>query len=406
MPEFLYKALDASGVTVEGVVDAASIGEASTVLGDRNLNVVSLTPRAIRTAYETPLTFALFGKKIKNRDVVVFSRQLSVLVSANIAIVQSLRTVQRQTVNPTLRAVVGEVASDVEAGTRLSTALAKHPKAFTPFYVNMVHSGETSGRIDEVLQYLADQLEKDYDLLSKVKGSMYYPAFIVFGMLVAGFVMMTFVVPRLVAVLTESGAQLPFATRALIAVSNFFVSFWWAILIVVVGGSIAFLRYIKTPDGAKVWGAIVIRIPVFGGIFQRLAVVRMVRSMRTLLDGGVDAVTALEISAEVVGNATYRDIILRTAAEVRDGRPIASVFAKEPKVVPLMVSQMLAVGEETGKLTDILERLAGFYSREIDNLIGGLVTLIEPVIIVIIGLAVGTMVAAILLPMYNLSQAF
>jgi type IV pilus assembly protein PilC len=177
-------------------------------------------------------------------------------------------------------------------------------------------------------------------------------------------------------------------------------------VIVVVIGVGGVMRYFKTPAGAKVWGAIVIRVPIFGPIFQRLAVVRMVRSMRTLLDGGVDVVTALEISADVVDNATYQDLIMRTAREVRDGRSISSEFSREPKVVPIMVSQMLAVGEETGRMSEILDRLGQFYGREIENMIGGLVTLIEPVIIVAIGLAVGVMVSAILLPMYNLSSSF
>ncbi len=403
MPEFVYKARDQSGITVEGVVDSVSRDDASAILAERSLIVITLTAREAKKKYELPLS--AFGR-VKARDVVIFSRQLSVLVSANVPIVQSLHTVQKQTANPKLRVIVGDVASDVEAGTRFSLALSKHVKVFSQFYVNMVKSGETSGRVDEVLSYLADQQEKDFDLLSKVKGSMYYPMFIIFGMFVAGFVMMTFVIPRLVTVLKESGAELPFATRLLIGVSGFFVNFWWLIIIGVVILSAAFLWYIRTPEGAKVWGTFVLRVPIFGGIFQRLAVVRMVRSLHTLLVGGVDAVTALEISAEVVGNASYRDLILKSAREVRDGSPISTVFAKHPKVVPLMVSQMMAVGEDTGKLTDVLDRLAHFYSREIDNLIGGLVTLIEPVIIVIIGLAVGVMVSAILLPMYNLSQQF
>jgi len=403
MPEFLYKAKDATGGTVEGVVEAATAAEASATLTDRGLNVVALTSREKRAVYELPLQYF---SRVRSRDVVIFSRQLSVLVGANVAIVQALHTVARQTVSPKLRAIINEVANDVEAGTRLSVALAKHPKAFHSFYVNMVRSGETSGRLDEVLTYLADQLERDYDLVSKVKGSMYYPAFIVIGMFVAGFFMMTFVVPRLVAVLTESGAKLPFATRLLIGVSSFFVSFWWLILLIV-GGGLAFLSwYLKTPEGGRLWATLTLRMPIFGGIFQRLAVVRMVRSLRTLLEGGVDAVTSLEITADVVDNPLYRDLILRTAREVRDGRPISTVFAREPKIIPLTVSQMMAVGEETGKLTDILDRLGQFYSREIENMLGGLVTLIEPIIIVVIGIAVAFMILAILLPIYNLSQAF
>lgn len=403
MPEFIYKARDTAGTLVEGIVEASSPGEASTVLSDRNLSVVTLIPRQKKKVYEMSLGSLVGG--IKHRDIVVFSRQLAVLVAANVAIVQSLRTVQKQTGNPKLKVIVGELANEVEAGSRLSNALGKYPKAFTPFYINMVRSGETSGRIEEVLNYLADQLEKDYDLVSRVKGSMYYPAFIVSGMIIAGFVMMAFVVPKLTATIAETGGELPMPTRVLIAVSGFFANFWWLILIVVVGGIVALVWYTRLPAGKKMMDNITLRIPIFGGIFQRLAVVRMVRSLRTLLEGGVDAVSALEVTADVVDNEVYKEMIIQTIAEVRDGRPISTIFAKRPKTIPPMVPQMLSVGEETGKLTDILDRLAGFYSREIDNLVGGLVTLIEPIIILVIGAAVAMLVAAIIMPMYSMTQS-
>ncbi len=407
MPEFIYKARDITGVMVEGVVEAATAGDASTVLSDRQLSVVTLVPRNKRKFYEMSLSsLSTLISGVKARDVVVFSRQLSVLVSANVAIVQALRTVQKQTTNVKLRAFVGDIANDVESGSRLSAALGKYPKAFSAFYTNMVRSGETSGRVEEVLNYLADQMEKDYDLVSKVKGSMYYPAFILVGMVIAGFVMMAFVIPKLTSVLTEMGGEVPVPTQILIAVSRFFASFWWSIVILAFAAVGVGAWYVSTPRGKRLLSVIELRIPIFGRIFQRLAVVRMVRSMKTLLEGGVDAVSALEVTADVVGNAVYRDLILKTIAEVRDGRPMSSVFAANPRTVPAMVSQMLAVGEETGRLTDILDKLAGFYSREIDNLVGGLVTLIEPVIILVIGIAVAGLVAAIILPMYSMSNAF
>jgi type II secretory pathway component PulF len=189
-------------------------------------------------------------------------------------------------------------------------------------------------------------------------------------------------------------------------VSNFFASYWWAMIIIIVIVIVGALWYLSTPDGKRRYDLFTLRVPIFGGIFQRLAVVRRVRSMKTLLDGGVDAVSALEVTADVVGNEVYRDIIEQTVREVRDGRPLSSVFLKHPKSVPPMVSQMFSVGEETGRLSDILDRLATFYSREIDNLIGGLVTLIEPVIILTIGVAVLLLVGAVMLPMFSISSAY
>lgn len=404
MSEFLYKARSIDGKIVEGVVEALSVGDASTVLSDRQLAVVALVPRVKRKVYEIPL--GSFFSGIKRRDVVVFSRQLAVLVAANVTIVQSLHTVAKQTTNPKLRVMVADAANDVEAGGRLSAALGKNPKVFTPFYTNMIRSGETSGQVEQVLNYLADQMEKDYDMISKVKGSMYYPIFIIVAMFGIGFAMMAFVVPKLTQTLVEAGGVLPWPTKVLMAVSNFFASYWWAMMIVIVVVIVGALWYLSTPDGKRQYDLFTLRVPIFGGIFQRLAVVRMVRSMKTLLDGGVDAVSALEVTADVVGNEVYRDIIEQTVREVRDGRPLSSVFLKHPKSVPPMVSQMFSVGEETGRLSDILDRLAVFYSREIDNLIGGLVTLIEPVIILAIGAAVLLLVGAVMLPMFSISSAY
>jgi len=404
MPEFLYKARDASGQMVEGVVEAISVDDASTILSDRQLSVISLTERAKKKIYE--INLETFFKGVKRRDIVVFSRQLAVLVAANVTIVQSLRTVAKQTTNGKLRAIISDAANDVEAGGRLSLALSKNAKIFTPFYINMIRSGETSGQVEQVLNYLADQMEKDYDMISKVKGSMYYPAFIICAMIVGGYVMMAFVVPQLTAVLNQTGGAMPLPTAILIAVSGFFASYWWEIAVVGIGAVVAIVWYFSTPGGKRAYDTITLRLPIFGGIFQRLAVVAMVRSMKTLLDGGVDAVTALEVTADVVGNTLYRELIIMTIKEVRDGHPLSTVFLKYPKTIPPMVSQMLSVGEETGRLSEILDRLGGFYAREIDNLIGGLVTLIEPVIILIIGAAVGIMVAAIIMPMYSMSSSF
>jgi type II secretory pathway component PulF len=403
MPEFIYKAQESGGDIVEGIVEAENAGEATTILSDKGLNVVSLLARETKTTIDQPIQLFV---RVKQRDIVIFSRQFAVLVAANVAIVESLRIVARQTTNSKLRMILGEVADEVESGTKLSAALGKRDKIFSLFYVNMIRSGETSGRLDEVLNYLADQMEKDFDLSSRVKGSMYYPAFIIVGMFVAGFVMMAFVIPKLTEVFAESGTQLPFSTRVLIAVASFMAAYWWLIAIVAIGGVVWLVWWFGTEGGSRVWGFVSIRIPIFGQIFQKLAIVKVLRSMKTLLEGGVDTVTALEISADVSGNALLKDILLKASKDVRDGQPISVALSKETRVVPIMVSQMIAVGEDTGKLTEIIDRLSSFYSREIDNLIGGLVTLIEPVIIVIIGLVVAFMVSAIMLPLYNMSQNF
>jgi type II secretory pathway component PulF len=283
--------------------------------------------------------------------------------------------------------------------------MAAKPGVFTNFTVNMIRSGETSGRLSEVLEYLADQEEKDYDLRSKIRGAMLYPAFVISGMAVLGFVMMTFIVPKLTGVLKESGAVLPLPTRILIAVSGFFANFWWLILIMAIGAAFGIRFALKTEQGRLVWDKLKLRLPIFGNLFRLIYIVRFTRSLETLLAGGVDMVTALNAVAEVVSNAVYRQLILETRKEVSDGNSIVTVFSGHPEVPP-MLTQMLSVGEETGKLRVILTRLSSFYGREIENTVAALVTLIEPMIMVVMGIGVGIMVAAVILPMYSLASSF
>lgn len=400
--DFTYRARDAEGVVRTGRVRAETEDLATSALTERGFRDVVLE------AAEEP---GLLGKalrlrgKIPRKEIVVFARQLSVLASADVPMVGSLRTTAAQTVHPRLREILATIADEVEAGARLSDAMSAHPEAFSDFLVNMIRSGETSGRLSEVLEYLADQEEKDYDLIVKIRGAMMYPAFIITGMIAVAFVLMTFVIPKLTDVLAQSGAALPLPTRILVATSGIFARFWWLILAVAAAALVGLRMYIRTPDGRYVWDRIKLSTPIFGRLFRRIALVRFTRSMETLLSGGVDTTSALAVAADVVGNAVYRNIILETQREVSDGSSITSVFERSP-LVPSMLPQMLAIGEETGRLTEVLKRLSQFYTREIDNLVANLVNLIEPLIMVVLGVGVGLIVVAVILPMFNLATAF
>jgi type IV pilus assembly protein PilC len=398
---FDFKAKDADGRDIQGVVDAPSEQSAEDTLAGRQLIVVSITPRVASSRLQS----IQFFNRVKAKELVMFFRQLSTMSAATLPLVSALRILVKQTESPRLKTIISEIADEVDGGARLSQAFARHPDVFNDFYVNMVRSGETSGHLDEVLSYLADQREKDYDLVSRIRGAMVYPAFILSAMTVVGIIMMVFVVPRLTAVLIESGGELPFATRLLIGTSGFLSKFWWALLISVllmVGG----MRYgLRQAPVRRQWDWLKIKLPVFGKLFQRIYLIRFTRSITTLLKGGVPLPHALEITGDVVGNAVYRDLIKRTVKQVQDGNPIATEFLKS-KDVPIMVSHMLSVGETTGQLEQILDRLTQFYAREIDNLVSSLVSLVEPMIMVAMGLAVGVMVAAIIMPMYNLASSF
>lgn len=400
---FKYKAKTVDGNNVEGEIEAANEQLAAEALTGRGLILLSLFEQKT-TSLTTSLRLP-FLNRIKPEDMLLFSRQLSVMISAGLPLVRALEVLHKQTSNRILKQMVSEIADDVRGGARFSSALARHPKVFDDFFINMVRAGETSGRFDEVLNYLADEQEKNYDLMSKVKGAMIYPAFILVAVGAVMFIMMTFVVPKLVAVLTEAGVTLPLPTRILIFVANIFSNFWvfliiFLILVIVV---IQFLIH-KSKAGRFLWDFLQLKLPVIGDLFQKIYIVRMARSLSTLLNGGVPLNSALKIVSDVIGNAFYRDLVLQTVKVVEDGYSVSTVFAKY-KEVPQMLSQIMIVGEQTGRLDSILDRLASFYAREVENILARLTTLLEPMIIVFLGVVVAGMVAAIIMPMYNLASA-
>src|SRR3989338_9559527 len=397
MPLFDYRAKDLEGQTIEGAVEAASEQAALDELSERNLSPVFLQERTQKSVWQVSLKFL---NRINAKDLVVFSRQLAVMVAATVPLVQSLRILTKQTQNETLKIIISEVGDEVEGGAKLSAAMSRYADVFSNFYVNMVRSGETSGRLDETLSYLADEAEKNYDLMSKIKGAMTYPAFILVGMVVVGFVMMTFVVPKLIVILEETSTTLPTSTKILIATSGFLERWWWLVILVLIAAVLGVRVASRQGVGRLIWHRLQLRLPILGKILQRIYLVRFTRSLASLMLGGVPLTRGLEVVAGIVGNEVYRDLITRTIHEVEEGNSISTLFL-ESSDMPAMVSQMLVVGEKTGRLEEILNRLGDFYSREVENNVQGLVTLIEPLIMVILGLAVGVMVAAIILPIYQ-----
>ena len=401
MSVFKYRVRSVSGKVSSGNVEAVSEAAAIELLEDKGLVVLALAEGG--SGKKKSLLKINLGR-VKSKDIVIFSRQLSVMVSATVPIVQALKILAQQTANPIFVDKIMEMANDVDGGMKLSASMAKHRKVFSRFYIAMVKSGETSGKLDEVLQYLADQMEKDYDLTSRIKGAMIYPVFIVGGMILVGFLMMIFVVPNMTRMLEESDAELPFLTDVLISTSGFMQKFWWLIIAVVVVFVVLIRLWIKTKAGKVTWDTAKIKIPIFGSLFQKIYIVRFSRSFATLVKGGVPVSASLRITSEVVDNEAYKELILDTIKEVEDGNSVSILLAKS-ELMPKMLSQMMSVGEQIGKLDSILEKLADFYSREIDSLVNGLTSLIEPLILMIMGVGVGGMVAAIMLPMFKLAQS-
>lgn len=401
MPLYNYRAKNVKGEYVEGIVESSTEESAVSILRDKDLIVISILER--KGGINTSSVLKLFGH-IKIKDLVVFSRQLAVMMAASVPIVQALHILVEQTQSKALKDVLVQLADDVDGGMKLSEGLARHPDAFSEFFISMVKAGEASGKLDVTLDYLADQAERDYELLSKVKGAMMYPSFIICAMMIIGTVMMVFVVPQLTQMLVESGAALPLPTRMLIGLSDILKSYWWLVGMLMFVALAGLRVFINTPEGRRVFDQLKVKAPIFGPLFSVIYLVRFTRSLSTLMGGGVPLAQALEIVANVIGNSIWKKMLLDTTTAVREGNTIASQLLYNPNF-PQSVAHMVAIGEQTGRLEEILKTLTGFYAKEINTRVEGLVSLIEPMLMVVMGVAVGGMVAAILLPMFSLINA-
>ncbi|MEO8065946.1 MAG: type II secretion system F family protein [Candidatus Doudnabacteria bacterium] len=398
--EFSYQARDNQGKLRTGIVEAVNESNAFEILSQHGLIVIKMLPTNKVDILESIKIFDW----ISSKDIVLFSRQLATLISAKVPIVEALRILQGQVSSGKLKSTIGEVADRVESGDSLSSAIAHHPKVFSNLYVNMVRSGELSGTMDESLGYLANQLEKDYDLRSLLIGSLTYPAFIVTALVVVGALMFIYVLPPLVSVLQAGGVALPLTTRILIATTNFLQKFWWLLIIGIFGLIVGYRLYSQTEAGKYVVDNIKIRTPVFGPLFIKIYMARFARNLATLIAGGIPIVKALESVADIVGNKVYKEIILDAANQVSNGKSIATALLSRPEF-PVIVSQMTQIGESTGRLQEILDKLAQFYEKEVEGVVKIMTTLLEPIIMLVLGVAVAIMVAGILLPIYNLAGA-
>jgi len=401
MPFFRYKAKDQQNRFFKGLVEAISDGQAAEILEEKDLAVIYLEPVGKNKYHFLPDW--LFSR-LSSKDLVILSRQLAILVTSDLSLVEALDTLVHQSEDPVVKVVMSEIADSVRGGKRLSESLAEHPHIFSSFYVKLVETGEQVGRLDEVLEYLADEQEKNYDLKSKIKGMMIYPAFI-FLMLVAVVIfMMIFVIPRIMVILEEANVALPLSTRILIGASNFLINWGLLTLLVLVGLSGLFYFYINSKRGRANWDLFKLKVPVFGKIVQNITIVRMCNSLSLLLKGGVDMVTALKTVSDSLTNTVYRQLMNQATKAVEDGNYLAETLLVS-SIIPYMVTAMIQVGEKTGHLDKSLDKVTDFYTREVQNSVNSLVSLIEPLVIIIMGIAVGIVVSAMILPMYQVVSA-
>lgn len=401
MPIFRYKAINNKGRKKVGQIAGMKESETINRLKRQELSDIELTD--ISDSLEVKIL--LFINPIKSKDLAIFTRQLSIMISANVTIVEALVILLEQTQNVSLQKMIADIAYEVDSGVYLSDSLAKRPNVFSPLFINIIKSGETSGRLDDVLDYLANEIEKNHDMKAKIKGAMIYPAFILVGLVLVGIVLMVYVIPNLTSIILESGTDLPFATRIVIAVSSFLESYILYVSLVFIAFVILLRRWTKTEAGRHKIDALKINLPIFGILFKYIYIIQFSRSLSTLIKGGVNISKGLKITAKVVNNVIFQKIIYDTLEAVNEGKSVASVMQNK-KEIPKMVPHMLSIGERTGKIDSVLDKIVDFYDREASNMLNNLSTIIEPVIIVVMGVGVGIMVAAVIMPMYNLAGQF
>ena len=396
---FNYHALDADGHEREGTVEALSMDVAIATLQRRNLIVSSIEPAAKKSPMN--IEFSFF-KRVSNKDVVILSRQIATLFEAQVSALRIFRLLAAEVDNKALAEIMTQIADDLQGGSPISKAMSRHPKVFTTFYVNMVRSGEESGKLADTFGYLADYLDRTYEVASKAQNALIYPAFVIGVFFIVMILMMTLIIPRISSILEDSGEAIPIYTQIVINISNFLVHYGIFLLIGLIIAVVFAFRYSKTPEGSLFFDSFKLDIPYLGDLYQKFYLSRIADNFSTMLVSGVPVVEAVEITGSVVGSATYERILKETGYDIKGGSSISDALGKHSEI-PGIMTAMIRVGEETGELGNILNTLAKFYRREVSTSVDTLVDLIEPLMIVFLGLGVGTLLASVLIPIYNLA---
>lgn len=401
MKRFNYKAKDKNGRLVTGEVEANDISSAAKLIHGKGLYVISISPKI-----DSPFSIIRrFRDRITSKDVTVFTRQLSTMINAGLPITEALLILRSQS-KGAMQKIVAQILADVEAGESLSGSVAKHPKIFSPTYIALIKSGEVGGVMDAVLSRLAENMEKQQEFNSRVKGALIYPVIIIVGMVIVSAVMMIFVIPKLLSLYADFNATLPLPTKILIGVSSFFVHFWPVVLILGVGGYYLFNLYKATASGRRKIDELTFKIPIFGDLQRQIILTELTRTLALMVGSGVPILEALTITSGVVGNTIISDALRDSAKQVEKGFPIAFSFGRHPEAFPFLLSQMVAVGEETGKMDEVLTKISHIFEVESDEEVKGLTAAIEPLVMVILGIGVGFLVIAVILPIYNLTSQF
>jgi len=401
MSFYSYKAKADDGKMVKGLVEAPNTAAASKVLHDKKLFVVQLSEKKEQAG----VSLQKISKRVPFNDIVNFTRQMSTMIVAGLSLPESLNIIRGQTKNTIFSAAINEIEHHITSGGNFADALSKYPNFFSPVYIALVRAGESSGQLDKVMVRLAETMEQQREFRSKVRGAMIYPIIILTGMGIVIMIMMTVVVPKLTELYQDFGVDLPFTTQLLISVSSFFVVAWWAIILIVIGISYIFVRWKKTKKGEEIIDSVFLKIPLFGELQKKVILVEFTKTLSMLITSGIRLLDALDILKNALGNVHFRNAIVDISRKVERGFPLGETFAQY-EVFPPIVSQMMRVGEETGKLDDTLNKLSDYFQSESEHLVKGLTTAIEPIIMVFLGVGVGFIVISVITPIYSLTNQF
>jgi type IV pilus assembly protein PilC len=401
MPIFEYQAKNSHFERVSGKVEAKTKSQAVNLLTARGLFVIGLKVTSENSSLEW---LNQFFAKINFVDIVNFTRQMATMINAGLSLSKSL-TILEQQINPEMGKVVVALLKDVESGGTFSDALAKHPKVFSRVYVQLVKAGEVGGVLDEVLERLAHTMEKEKEFRAKTKGALIYPIIVVSAMLVVATIMMIFVVPKLTDMYKDFGAELPLPTKILMGLSGFMVNNWWVFLLVGGIGAVAFSRWSKTDRGQHMIDAWLFKIPIFGELRKKIVLTDFTRTLSLLLGTGVSLLEALEIVTAAIDSLLYRDALAEATKLVERGDSLSAAIAKYEHF-PALLDQMIAVGEETGKIDEVLNKLSLFYEAESEQAVKNLTVAMEPLIMIVLGIGVGMLVVAVIMPIYSLTSQF
>jgi len=397
---FNYKAIVPGGGVTDGTIEAVNEDVAIAALQKRGLTISQIHgPKDPGIK----LSFLAFFNHVSNRDIVILSRQMATLFQAQVAALRVFSLIGSQSENQTLKKYLLQISDDLQGGSSISNAISKYPDAFSSFYVNMVRSGEESGKLDETFNYLADYLDRAYEVTSKARNALIYPAFVITVFLGVMILMFTVIIPKIALMITESGQEVPIYTKIVLFISSSLVNYGLFIAIGIIIAGFAFWKYSRTDEGMVNIDYFKLNLPYFGDLYHKLYLSRIADNLNTMIISGIPILRALEVTSAVLDNLIYKEILDNVLIQVRGGASLSVAFSQHKEIPGIMV-QMIKVGEETGELGNILKTMAKFYEREMINAVDTLVSLIEPVMIVALGLGVGILLAAVLMPIYNIAS--